>query len=131
MICDKLPGSECNDKKDTGNEKAILLKRLLSIVVMESADIEDGYLDKLAEYSSTKKEIMGKIGNLNGDKIDTEHCNEIKGLIKEIQEINEKNAKDLVNLREKIKDELSALHTSKKTHNAYFSNAIADQLEEA
>lgn len=128
MICDKL--MYLDDKTKTGREKAILLRRLLNIVVMESTDIEDGHLDKLAGYSSDKGNIMGDFGKLGNDDMSIEQCGEIKGLINEIQEINEKNAKALLNLREKIKDELAALHTSKKTHSAYFSNAIADQLDE-
>ena len=127
MIWDKMNNTDSDNKKATGNEKAILLRQLLNIVVMESADIEDGNIEKLAGYSSMKKNVMGQI-NVANNELDIEQGAEVERLIKNIQEINGKNANDLINLRKRLKDEFAGLSTNKKTLNAYFSNAITQEL---
>ena len=130
MICKRVDQSSKEIINE--NEKAKLLKKLLNIVIMESLDIEDGHLSKLGEYSSVKKMIIGEVDKSDCCETSEQQSenDEIKDLVKEIQEINEKNAKALVNLREKVKDELSAIHKSKQTHKAYISNAIANELNE-
>lgn len=130
MICKRLDQSDKNKEIIIENEKIKLLRKLLNIVIMESLDIEDGTLGKLGEYSSVKKMIIEEVDKSNCCETDQLQSDEIEDLIKEIQDINEKNAKALVSLREKIKDELSAIHKSKQTHNAYIANAIANELNE-
>ncbi|MGR3318748.1 MAG: hypothetical protein ACUZ8O_09745 [Candidatus Anammoxibacter sp.] len=127
MIWDKMEHTDTDNKKAAGKEKTILLRQLLNIVVMESADIEDGNIDKLTEYSSMKNKVMGKIKDLNNE-LDVEQSIEVERLIKDIQKINEKNVNNLSNLRKKLKDKFAGLDTNKKTLNAYFSNAITQEL---
>ena len=127
MIWDKMNHTNFDNKKGAKNEKAGLLRQLMNIVVMESADIEDCNIGKLTEYSSMKNKVMGEIKGLNNE-LDTEQSDEVEKLIKDIQGINEKNENDLLNLRKKLKDEFAGLNTNKKTLNAYFSNAITHEL---
>lgn len=124
MICDN---SLYADGGTVGERKIELLRRLLDVVVMESADVADGNIEKLGEYSLVKKELMAGIDGLDDSdvaSIGVEHGGEIKCLIAEIQDINGRNEMALVALREKIKGEMAALHTKKKTHNAYFANEM-------
>ena len=111
------------------NKKIEYLRRLLNVVVMEAADIEDGNLDKIGEYISMKKGIMSSIGQLDKLTIDTDNCDEIKSLIINIQNINEKSGKALIVMREMVRNKMAGLHASNKAHKAYFNVAIADGLE--
>ncbi|MGR3219788.1 MAG: hypothetical protein ACUZ8H_08230, partial [Candidatus Anammoxibacter sp.] len=115
------------NKKAVKNEKAVLLRQLLNIVVMESADVEDGNIEKLTEYSSMKSKVMAAIKGLNNE-LDVEQSAVVESLIKNIQVINEKNSENLSKLREKLRDEFAGLNTNKKTLNAYLSNAITHEL---
>ncbi len=111
------------------NKRIEYLRRLLNVVVMEAADIEDGNLDKIGEYILIKRGIMSAVGQLDGLTIDSDDCNEIKSLIVKIQNINEESGKALLVMREMVKNKMAGLHASNRAHKAYFHKAIADGLE--
>ena len=112
------------DNRRIGN-----LRRLLNVVTMEAADIDDGNLDKIDEYILIKRGIVSAIKQQEDVAIDADYCVEIKSLITEIQDINEKSCKALIVMREMVKDKMTGLHTSNRTHKAYFNKAIAEGLE--
>jgi len=72
---------------------------------------------------------MSAIGRLDELTIDTADSNEIKSLITNIQNINEKSGKALLVMRETVKNKMAGLHASNRAHKAYFHKAIADGLE--
>ena len=111
------------------NKRIENLRRLLNVVTMEAADIKDGNLDKMAEYALIKRGIMSAVGQQEYVSADVGNYYEIKSLITEIQDINEESGKALVAMREMVKDKMAGLHTTNRTHKAYFNKAISEGLE--